>query len=485
MSRICVRRLIFTLVKGTGLKNSANRLPGLSEPPVSTLTPRGMRSGAAWLASATPEQVDEFLEGLGDNALLALPWLFEFWALPHQLPPEGAWKTWVIMGGRGAGKTRAGAEWVRAEVEGATPEAPGRSRRVALVGETVDQVREVMIMGESGILACSPPDRKPEWQATRRRLVWPNGAVAQVYSAFDPESLRGPQFDAAWVDELAKWPKAQEAWDQLQFALRLGQNPRQVVTTTPANVAVLKAILKNPSTVSTHAPTEANRAHLAASFLDEVQARFGGTRKGRQELMGELVEDVEGALWTSEMLERGRLDRLPEFDRVVVAVDPAVGGADECGIVVVGAVTKGPPQHWKAVVLEDASVARGAPEVWARAALAAMERHKADRLIAEANQGGKLVESLIRNIDALVPLRLVHAAVGKGARAEPVAGLYEQGRVAHVRGLHALEEQMCRMTAQGYLGQGSPDRLDALVWALNELILEPSRGWRAPQVRGL
>jgi phage terminase large subunit-like protein len=237
--------------------------------------------------------------------------------------------------------------------------------------------------------------------------------------------------------------------------------------------------------VSTHAPTEANRAHLAASFLDEVQARFGGTRKGRQELMGELVEDVEGALWTSEMLERRRLDHLPAFDRVVVAVDPAVGGADECGIVVVGAVTKGPPQHWKAVVLEDASVARGAPEVWARAALAAMERHKADRLIAEANQGGKLVESLIRNIDALVPLRLVHAAVGKGARAEPVAGLYEQGRVGHVRGLHALEEQMCRMTAQGYLGPGSPDRLDALVWALNELILEPSRGWRAPQVRGL
>ncbi|MDO9525785.1 MAG: terminase family protein, partial [Gemmobacter sp.] len=174
-----------------------------------------MKSGAAWLASATPEVVDEFLSGLSDTTLMALPWLFEFWALPHQLPPNGAWKTWVIMGGRGAGKTRAGAEWVRAEVEGARPSDPGRSRRVALVGETIDQVREVMIFGDSGILACSPPDRRPDWEAGRKRLVWPNGAVAQVFSAHDPESLRGPQFDAAWVDELAKWKKAQDTWDQL------------------------------------------------------------------------------------------------------------------------------------------------------------------------------------------------------------------------------------------------------------------------------
>jgi phage terminase large subunit-like protein len=447
-----------------------------------------MKSGAGWLASATPEQVDEFLGGLSDNALLALPWIFEFWALPHQLPPEGAWKTWVILGGRGAGKTRAGAEWVRAQVEGATPEAPGLARRVALVGETVDQVREVMIMGDSGILACSPPDRRPVWEAGRKRLVWPNGAVAQVFSAFDPDSLRGPQFDAAWVDELAKWPKAQEAWDQLQFALRLGDNPRQVVTTTPANVAVLKSVLKNPSTVMTHAPTEANKANLAASFLIEVQARFGGTRKGRQELEGLLIDEAEGALWTTALLDRARAERLPVFDRVVVAVDPAVSGradGDECGIVVVGAVTQGPPQDWRAVVLEDATVAGASPETWARAALAAMDRHRAQRMVAEVNQGGRLVESVIRSKDALVPLKLVHATQGKAARAEPVAALYEQGRVAHVRGLHALEEQMCRMTAQGYQGTGSPDRVDALVWALTELLLEPARGWRAPQVRGL
>lgn len=275
-----------------------------------------MRSGAGWLACAPQDVVEEFLAGLSENALLALPWMFEFWALPHQLPPEGAWKSWVIMGGRGAGKTRAGSEWVRAEVEGAGPADPGRARRVALVGETVDQVREVMVFGESGILACSPPDRRPEWEAGRKRLVWPNGAVALVFSAHDPASLRGPQFDAAWVDELAKWPKAEEAWDQLQFALRLGKNPRQVVTTTPQNVGVLKAILKNPSTVVTHAPTTANRAYLAESFLAEVQARYAGTRLGRQELEGVLLDDVEGALWTTAMIERGRISELPAFDRI-------------------------------------------------------------------------------------------------------------------------------------------------------------------------
>ena len=447
-----------------------------------------MKSGAAWLASATPEVVDEFLGGLTNEALMALPWMFEFWALPHQLPPEGAWKTWVIMGGRGAGKTRAGAEWVRTEVEGAKPMDAGRSRRVALVGETVDQVREVMVFGESGILACSPPDRRPEWEAGRKRLVWPNGAVAQVFSAHEPDSLRGPQFDAAWVDELAKWKRGDEAWDQLQFALRLGAHPRQVVTTTPRSVGVLKAVLKNPSTVTTAAPTVANRAYLAASFLEEVTARYGGTRLGRQELEGLLLEDADGALWTTSGLEASRVAELPEFQRIVVAVDPPVTGhkgSDACGIVVVGAVMEGPPQDWRAVVLEDASVAGASPDTWARAAIAAMQRHGADRLVAEVNQGGDMVQSVIRQIDALVPFRAVRAARGKVVRAEPVAALYEQGRVSHVRGLGALEDQMCRMTRTGYQGKGSPDRVDALVWALTDLMIEPAQAWVAPRVRGL
>ncbi len=408
--------------------------------------------------------------------------------MPHQTPPAGNWKTWVIMGGRGAGKTRAGAEWVRSMVEGAGPLDVGTARRVALVGETIDQVREVMVFGDSGILACSPPDRRPEWQATRKRLVWPNGAVAQVFSAHEPDSLRGPQFDAAWVDELAKWKKGEGAWDQLQFALRLGDNPRQVVTTTPQNVAVLKAILANDSTVVTHAPTIANRANLAASFLAEVHIRYAGTQLGRQELEGLLIDGVEGALWNASIIEAGRIDTAPALSRIVVAVDPPVSAhksSDTCGIVVVGAITEGPPQNWRAVVLEDASVQGASPEAWARAALDAYARHGADRLVAEVNQGGNLVEAVIRQIDALVPFRAVHARASKGARAEPVAALYEQGRIAHVRGLGHLEEQMFLMTAQGFSGRGSPDRVDALVWALTELIIQPAEKYRRPQVRSL
>lgn len=427
----------------------------------STLPQHALKSAGGWLACAPPQIQAEFLESLSDSALAALPWLFEFWALPHQLPPEGAWRSWAILGGRGAGKTRAGAEWVRAEVEGARPLDPGRARRVALVGETFDQVREVMVMGPSGIIACSPPDRRPIWEATRRRLVWPNGAVAQAFSAQEPENLRGPQFDAAWVDELAKWKRADDAWDMLQFALRLGQHPRQVVTTTPRNVGVLKKLLANATTVRTHAPTEANRAWLAPSFLDEMQARYGGTRLGRQELDGVLLEDAEGALWPGAMFETARVSQAPALSRVVVAVDPPVTGhgrSDSCGIVVAGALTEGPPQDWRAWVLEDASVGGASPQSWAEAAVAAFHRHGAERLVAEVNQGGDLVEAVVRQVDPMVPYRAVRATRGKFARAEPVAALYEQGRVVHLHDLGELEQQMTQMTAQGFLGRGSPDR---------------------------
>jgi phage terminase large subunit-like protein len=431
---------------------------------------------------------ERFLSDLDQGELLALPFLWEFWAMPHQLAPEGEWRAWVIMGGRGAGKTRAGAEWVRSKVEGAKPLDQGQCNRVALVGETIDQVREVMIFGDSGILACSPPDRRPEWQATRKRLVWPNGAVASVHTAHDPESLRGPQFDGAWVDELAKWKHGQETWDQLQFGLRLGQQPQVCVTTTPRNVAVLKKLLKTPSTVTTHAPTEANAANLAQSFLQEVRARYQGTRLGRQELDGVLLSDAEGALWTSAMFEKGRAKKLPQFDRIVVGLDPATtsgSGSDECGIVVVGALTQGPPQEWRAVVLADCTVQGATPSEWARAAINAMTQHGADRLIAEVNQGGQMVGEVLRGIDPLVPLTSVHASRGKVARAEPVAALYEQGRVRHVAGLDGLEDQMCRMTTQGYQGGGSPDRVDALVWALHELMIVPAAKWRSPGLRSL
>jgi len=450
--------------------------------------PPDLRSGAVWLASAPAAIREQFLEEIGEGGLCALPFLFEFWALPHQLPPGGDWRAWVIMGGRGAGKTRAGAEWVRAQVEGARPLDKGRCRRVALLGETYDQVRDVMIKGDSGILACSPPDRRPVWKASERRLIWPNGAEAQAFSAQDPDGLRGPQFDAAWADELAKWPKAEEPWDMLQFALRLGNDPRVCVTTTPKNVAALKSLLAAPSTVVTQAPTEANRANLAASFLAEVRARYAGTRLGRQELDGVLLEDAEGALWTSGMLEGARVDKVPALDRVVVALDPAVTGgaaADACGIVVAGAQLQGPPQDWRAYVLADRTVRGVGPADWARAAIRAMEEFGAERLVAEVNQGGQLVEEVLRQVDPLVPFRAVRASRGKVARAEPVAALYEQGRVRHLRGLVALEEQMCRMTQRGYDGPGSPDRVDALVWALHELIVAPSASWRRPRLRVL
>ena len=447
-----------------------------------------VRSGAAWLASEPVAVQTEFLDGLTKGELLALPFLFEFWAMPHQLPPEGDWKTWVILGGRGAGKTRAGAEWVRSMVEGARPADPGRARRVALVGETLDQVREVMVFGDSGILACSPPDRRPKWEATRKRLVWPNGAVAQAFSAHEPESLRGPQFDAAWVDELAKWKRADDSWDMLQFGLRLGDHPQQVVTTTPRNVPVLRRLLAADSTVETHAKTEDNRANLAESFLSEVRARYAGTRLGRQELDGVLMTDVEGALWTREMLEDARVATPPACDRIVVAVDPPVSGgpkADTCGIVVVGAVTDGPPSSWRACVLEDASVQGLSPVGWAQAAVAAQARWNADRLVAEVNQGGELVQTVLRQVAPLLPYRAVHASRGKVARAEPVAALYEQRRVQHVAGLGELEDQMCLMAAHGYEGEGSPDRVDALVWAIQELILGPAETFQRPAVRGL
>ena len=434
------------------------------------------------------EVQETFLSELGEGALCALPFLFEFWAMEHQLPPEGDWRTWVIMGGRGAGKTRAGAEWVRSMVEGSTPLDEGRARRVALVGETQDQVREVMIFGDSGILACSPPDRRPTWQGSRKRLIWPNGAEASIHTAHDPEGLRGPQFDAAWVDEMAKWKKAQETWDMLQFALRLGERPRVCVTTTPRNVGVLKGLLESSSTVVTHAPTEANAANLASSFLEEVRARYAGTRLGRQELDGVLLSDAEGALWTSQMLEACHKTETIEFDRVVVGVDPAITSgksSDECGIVVVGAVMQGPPQDWRAHVICDASVKGARPSEWAAAAVAAVETFQADRLVAEINQGGQMVQEVVRQIDPMVSFKGVHASRGKAVRAEPIASLYEQGRITHAPDLGPLEDQMVLMTRRGYVGDGSPDRVDALVWALHELMVEPAREYRRPGVRVL
>ena len=438
------------------------------------------------IASAPQPTRKKFVTQLTDDQAAALPYLFEFWALPHQRPPEGDWRTWVIMGGRGAGKTRAGAEWVRAIAEQPVRDVGAKAPRIALVGETIDQVREVMVFGDSGLLAVSPPDQRPEWIAGRKMLRWKNGATAQIFSAYDPESLRGPQFDYAWADELAKWPRGEETWDMLQFALRLGSAPRCCVTTTPRNVPVFKDLLDRDSTVMTHAPTAANAANLADGFLQEVAGRFEGTRLGRQELEGLLLADAEGAIWTSGQLAEICTFDPPEFDRIVVAVDPPVthhGRSDACGIIVAG-VCQGDDVHtWRATVLEDATTYAASPLAWAQVAADAMDRHGATRLVAEVNQGGDMVESILRQAHPTLPYKAVRAQRGKIARAEPVAALYEQGRISHLPGLGALEDQMCQMTHQGYVGSGSPDRVDALVWALQDLLLDPVTSFRAPRVR--
>lgn len=470
------------------MRNEAKTLAAAMAPVRSTLRTPDEKSLSALLRSLSPEELTTFLDGLSTNAILSLPWLFEVWALQgHQLAPEGPWKTWVILGGRGAGKTRAGAEWIRQQVEGAKPEDQSVSRRIALVGETIEQVREVMVFGQSGIMACSPPDRRPTWQSTRKRLLWPNGAIAELYSACSPENLRGPQFDAAWVDELAKWKNGQDAWDMLQFGLRLGDQPRQVVTTTPRPNRLLMDILEDPHTVKTSAPTEANKANLANSFLEYVTTKYAGSRLGRQELQGEILTDVEGALWNHALIDTGRCEQ-PELDRIVVAVDPPVTGgpkSDECGIIVAGITMQGPPSDWRAYVIEDASVSAASPMVWAERAVSKLREYNADRLVAEVNQGGDLVETLVRQIDPIVPYKAVRASKGKAARSEPVAALYEQGRVAHCAGFPQLEDQMCAMTVSGYTGKGSPDRLDALVWAITDLVIAPTSSYQRPRVRSL
>ncbi|MGG7565674.1 DNA-packaging protein [Rhodovulum sp. DZ06] len=423
------------------------------------------------------------MEGLSANAAAALPYIWDFWAIRgHQLPPAGDWRTWVLLGGRGAGKTRAGSEWIRWMAEGATPLARGRAKRIALVAETLDQGREVMIEGPSGIRAVSPPDRRPKWEATRKRLVWPNGAEARVFSARDPEGLRGPQFDAAWGDELAKWPKARAVWQMLQFGLRLGRRPRQLVTTTPRRVPLLAEIMKAPGTVVGRAPTSANRANLAPDFIAEMEREFGGTALARQELEGEFLSEEPGALWPRAILEAGRVREAPALERVVVAVDPPVtghAGSDECGIVVAGVASEGGKRV--AYVLADESVQGLRPEGWAARAVAAFETFQADRIVAEVNQGGDLVESVLRQVAPDVPYTAVRASRGKAARAEPVSAKYEQGLVRHVGSLPALEDQMCAFT--GDRRGGSPDRVDALVWAITELLLKGGGG--VPRVRGL
>ncbi|WP_439477329.1 DNA-packaging protein [Brevundimonas sp.] len=413
--------------------------------------------------------VAERLEALSppERRLLAADWRFT--AHKGQTPAHDDWTTWLVLGGRGGGKTRAGAEWVadRAREGG----------RIALVGQSLHDAREVMIEGPSGVRALPRYGLggRPCWEASRRRLVWPNGAVGMVFSAEDPESLRGPQFGAAWADEWCAWRKPEATLTLLRMGLRLGDRPRLVVTTTPKPTAALRRLLKETGLTRSDLPTRVNADHLAPAFLEGLEALYGGTRLAAQELDGRVVEG-DGALFTLEMMRAAREMARPErFDRVVVAVDPPCSAdGDACGIVAVGR------KDGMAWVLADRTVRGRSPQGWAGVVARSVVDFGAVRVVAEANQGGEMVEAVLKAAGVTCPVRRVHARFGKRARAEPVAALYEQGRVKHGPGLEALEEELMGL---GEDGGGSPDRADALVWAVTDLLIDG--GGLGPRVRVL
>ncbi len=417
------------------------------------------------LALPAAERV-QVVQELAPDAAEALLYDWSLWARPNQLPPPGDWLIWLLLAGRGFGKTRTGAEFIRAEV------AAGRMGRVALIAPTSADARDVMVEGESGLLAVHPPKERPVYEPTKRRVTWPNGAVATLFSADEPDRLRGPQFDGMWEDELAAW-RYPEAHDLAMMALRLGQRPRCVITTTPRPTPIIKALLKSPTTVVTRGTTYDNIENLAPNFVAQVVERYRGTTLGRQELLAEVLDDNPAALWHRDALEACRVGVAPTLVRVVVAVDPEAANNEEsaeAGIVVAG---RGVDGH--AYVLADDSL-RGSPHQWGTVAVRAYVRHRADRLLAEVNNGGDMVEFVIRTINPMVAYKKLHASRGKQARAEPVAALYEQGLVHHVGTFPELEDQLCSWVP----GEGkSPDRLDALVWAITDLMLGP-QGRLAP-----
>ena len=393
---------------------------------------------------------------LQERAKLVYDW--HSWARPEQLMPVGDWLTWFIKAGRGFGKTRTGAESIRELVE------EGLASRIGLVGRTPADVRDTMVEGESGILECCPPWNRPVYQPTTRSLTWPSGARALTFTSYEPDQLRGPQFDAVWYDELAAFAYLRETWDNGQLALRLGARPRQIVTTTPRPLAIIKQIMAAKSTVVTNGSTYDNLQNLAPRFREQVLARYEGTLLGRQEISGELIDDLPGALWKRTFIA---LKEAKELQRIVIAIDPAStsqADADETGIIACGVDNQRPP---KGYVLGDYSM-RGSPDAWARKAVQMYHVHRANFIVAESNQGGEMITQVIHTVDPDVPVKLVHASTGKHTRAEPVASLYEQGRIFHGRALPELEDQMCTWLPED---TKSPDRMDAMVWGFTELLL--------------
>ena len=401
---------------------------------------------------------------LDEPDAMELKYHWPLYARDSQLPPEGDWDTWLILAGRGFGKTRTGAEWIRSQVE------DKKARRIALVARTTDEAQSVMIEGESGIINISPHWNMPTYEPSKRKLTWPNGAFALVFSSHEPDQLRGPQFDAAWCDELASWEYPDETWDNLSFALRLGRRPRSVVTTTPKTIELVRSLPNRPGVHVTRGSTYENQDNLPPAYFTQLIEQYDGTRLGRQEIYAELIDEDEDALWKREWIEKARLRSHPPISRIVVAVDPAMSTrptSSETGIVVVGADMR----RKEAYVLADES-ARLTPNSWALRVIHLYDKFNATRIVVENNAGGQMVESTIKNaVDRNLSIKTVRARRGKYVRAEPVASLYEQGRVHHVGRFPALEDQMCTWTAD--LGPShSPDRADALVHAITDLILD-------------
>lgn len=432
-----------------------------------------MRLTADQFRDLTPEKKAEEFEKLSSAEALSLIYDWRFFARKEQLLPKGNWSTWLYLAGRGAGKTRTGAETVRQWIKSG-------HKRVGLIAPTAADVRDVMVEGESGILAVCPEGDtdnkgayigKPLYEPSKRRLTWATGQMCSLYSADEPERLRGPQHEKIWADELCAWRRP-EAWDLAMFGLRIGSNPQAFISTTPKPKKIIIDIVKDSSTYVTKGSTYSNRANLSPKFFEQVVKKYEGSRLGQQELMGLLLEEAEGALWSRKDLDDNRISILPQDDafyfvKIVVAVDPATTAnehSNEVGIVVAGLGNDG-----KGYLLADYSSVM-TPKAWAAKVKMAFTVWQADVVVAEGNQGGEMVRHTIHTADKNIPVRIVHASRGKIARAEPVSALYEQHRVKHVGSFNDLEDQLC--TWEPLSGDGSPDRLDALVWAFTHLMVK-------------